>query len=68
MEPGEIMSDKLIGCPIVGGAAGAPAPGGLDNIEAKDPELAAAIRASLEEANQAAPQAAQVQSQPQQVQ
>ena len=67
VEPGEIMSDKLIACPIVGGAAGgAPAAGGLDNLEAEDPELAAAIRASLEEANQGAP-AAQAPSQPSQV-
>lgn len=67
VEPGEIMSDKLIACPIVGGGAGgAPAAGGLDNLEAEDPELAAAIRASLEEANQGAP-AAQAPSQPSQV-
>jgi 26S proteasome regulatory subunit N10 len=55
VEPGEILTDKLIGSPIVGGAAGQGA-AQFDNIEADDPELAAAIRASLEEAQQAQPQ------------
>ena len=47
IEPGENASDKLIGSPIIGGGV-VPEAGGIDNLEAEDPELAAAIRASLE--------------------
>lgn len=36
VEPGEILTDKLIGSPIIGGAAGQGA-GQFDNLEAEDP-------------------------------
>lgn len=53
------MSDKLIGSPIIGGNAGnAP---GIGNVEEEDPELAAAIRMSLEESQRNQPQPQQVQ-------
>lgn len=54
MRPGENLSDRVIGSPIIGGQAGNP--GGMGNIEEEDPELAAAIRMSLEESQRAAPQ------------
>lgn len=46
IQPGENLTDKVIGSPIIGGQAGNA--GGLNNIEEEDPELAAAIRMSLE--------------------
>jgi 26S proteasome regulatory subunit N10 len=61
VEPGEIVSDRLIGSPIIGGGAGV-GPGMGEEVD--DPELAAAIRASLEEAGQAQPAAQQPQQQP----
>ena len=56
VRPGENLCDKLIGSPIIGGGSGAGAGGeaggmggmGLGNLEEEDPELAAAIRMSLE--------------------
>jgi hypothetical protein len=62
VRPGENISDKVIGSPIIGGQAGNP--GGMGNIEEEDPELAAAIRMSLEESQRAQPAPAQA---PQQV-
>ena len=47
VEPGKILSDDLIASPILGAGAGA-AMGGMGNLEAEDPDLAAAIRMSLE--------------------
>lgn len=62
IQPGENISDKVIGSPIIGGQSGAP---GIANIEEEDPELAAAIRMSLEESQRNAPApAAEVQPQP----
>jgi hypothetical protein len=55
IRPGENLSDKVIGSPIIGGQAGNA--GGIGNIEEEDPELAAAIRMSLEESQRAVPQA-----------
>lgn len=66
-KPGENISDQLIGSSIFGGAA-PNIGGGMEEIE--DPDLAAAIRMSLEESQQQlqprpevpqAPQAAQQQ-------
>lgn len=54
VEPGKILSDDLISSQILGGGAGA-AMGGMEDIEAEDPELAAAIRMSLEEAQRGQP-------------
>lgn len=42
------MSDKLISSPILGDGTGAMHPGGMGNMEEEDPDLAAAIRMSLE--------------------
>lgn len=43
--PGENLSDKLLGSPILRGQGGNA--GGLGNIEEEDPDLAEAIRMSL---------------------
>jgi len=52
-QPGENLSDKLIGSEIFGGNGGNP--GGIGNLDEEDPDLAAAIRMSLEESQQQAP-------------
>lgn len=57
VEPGKILSDELIASPILG--AGAAGMGGMGNLEEEDPDLAAAIRMSLEEAQQGQPAAPQ---------
>lgn len=44
----------MIGSPIIGGSA--PVQGGAGNLDEEDPELAAAIRMSLEESQRAAQQ------------
>jgi hypothetical protein len=64
IRPGENLSDRVIGSPIIGGQAGNA--GGIGNIEEEDPELAAAIRMSLEESQRAVPPVpAQAQQPPQ---
>lgn len=62
IEPGEVyLSESLIGSRIFGGGEGGQPNQGLGNLEEDDPELAAAIRMSLEEnqanLHQAPPQA-----------